>query len=207
MHLSGSPPDRASLLVGDASFWISLIATGQSEHLLDAFDAKLTITEVALVELERGRPKGRVTADAVHALMHRGSVGVVHSAPDDESLLLSFLVGPADQTLDDGEAATLVCASRLQGTAVIDERKATKLAAVRFPQLRILSTLDLLLDATVSAQIGRDTVADAIFNALVDARMRVPSAHMDTVVELLGLERAAACSSIPRKYRSSGNDI
>lgn len=201
MHLSGSQPDRASLLVGDASFWISLIATGQSEHLLDAFDATVAITDVALGELERGRSKGRVAADAVNALVRTGSVDVVSCAPEDEHLFLDLIVGAADQTLDDGEAATLVCASRLGGAAVIDERKATSLAAGRFPQLQVLSTVDLLLDAGGRLQTGEKAIADAIFNALVGARMRIPTAHLKTIVGMLGWKRAAQCPSIPKRYR------
>ncbi len=202
MHLSGSRPDLAPLLVGDASFWISLVASSRVELLLDAFGGPSAITDIALAELERGRSKGRAAPDAVGALVRRGTIEVVCCAPDDEDLFLGLVVGAAVDTLDDGEAATLVCAARLGGAAVIDERKATTLASVRFPKLRVLSTVDLMLDAHVRAAVGDAVVADAVFDALTGARMRVPPGRLADVVALVGPGRLASCHSLPSRFRA-----
>lgn len=203
MHLSGSRSDLGPLLVGDASFWISLVASGRAEQLLDAFGAPSAITDIALAELERGRSKGRAAPDAVGTLIRCGAIEVVHCVPDDEDLFLELIIGSAVATLDDGEAATLVCAARLGGAAVIDERKATTLAAIRFPDLRVLSTVDLMLDARVRAAVGDTVVADAIVDALKGARMRVPFGRLDDVVALVGWERLASCHSLPSRHRSA----
>lgn len=204
MHHSGSPPDPAAPLVGDASFWINLVATRRAELLIEAFGAPLTITDVALAELGRGRAKGRATADPVDALVQRGTVEVLRCAPEDEELFLSLVAGSALTTLDDGEAATLVCAARVGGVAVIDERKARSLAAARFPKLGVLSTVDLLLGPAVAA-VGVGTVADAIFDALTGARMRVPSERLNDVAALIGPERAVVCHSLPSSLRRSAD--
>ena len=108
MHRLGSPPDPAAMCVCDASFWINLVATGQADPLLRAIESTMVITDVALGELERGRAKGRMTAGAVISLIAQGLVGVVRCAEEDEELFLSLVVGAAAETLDDGEAATLV---------------------------------------------------------------------------------------------------
>jgi len=202
MHLSGSPPDLARALVGDASFWINVVATKRVERLLRAISASPTITDVAFAELERGRSKGRVAVEVVASLVQAGTVNVVRCAPEDEEVFTSLIVGSATETLDDGEAATLVCAARAGFTAVIDERKATSIAAIRFPELQVLSTVDLLLGARVRAIVGQAELAGAIFDALTGARMRVPRQHLDGVVELLGPERISVCQSLPSRIRT-----
>ena len=203
MHRLGSPPDPAAMCVCDASFWINLVATGQADPLLRAIESTMVITDVALGELERGRAKGRMTAGAVISLIAQGLVGVVRCAEEDEELFLSLVVGAAAETLDDGEAATLVYAARSSGIAVIDERKATSLSASRFPSLSVWSTLDVLLRKSVVAAFGRGEISDAIFGALTASRMRVPTHRLQEVVEILGSERIIRCPSLPARLRQS----
>ena len=201
MQRLGSPPDPTGMCVCDASFWINLVATCRAELILRAIKPLMVITDVALAELERGRAKGRITAEAVNALVAQGLVGVVCCASEDEELFLSLVVGPAAETLDDGEAATLVYAARSSTVAVIDERKATSIAASRFPGLGVWSTLDVLLADGVVTTFGRGEISEAIFGALTGARMRVPLHHLHDVVELLGTDRVMQCPSLPARLR------
>jgi predicted nucleic acid-binding protein len=201
MHHSGSPPDPVGMCVCDASFWINLVATRRAESLLRAIATPLVITDVALGELELGRAKGRLAAGEVSALVAKGLVQVVRCAEEDEDLFLSLIIGSAAETLDDGEAATLVYAARASIIAVIDERKATALAKSRFPSLGVWSTLDLLFADNVMGAFGSSEIADAIFDALTGARMRVPPHRLQKVVELLGVERAMQCPSLPARLR------
>ena len=142
--------------IADASVWINLIATERAHVILRATPVPLRITDVALAELERGRSKGRQAADEMAALLHMGLTDVVALAAEDEALFVSLVSGPAAETLDDGEAATLACAHRLGVCALIDERKATQIAARRFETLEVLSTVDLLLSPEVRNACGED---------------------------------------------------
>lgn len=191
------------MMIADASVWINLAATGGASRILQALPRALAITDVALGELERGRPKGRQAADEVAALLHMKVMQVVPLASEDEALFLSLVGGAASETLDDGEAATLACATRLGACAVIDERKATSLAARRLTALEICSTCDLLLGPDVRGMMGDADLAEALFAALTQARMRVPDHHAPAVVALLGV-RAASCLSIPARFRAAG---
>jgi len=189
-------------MVADASVWINLAATGGAHRILKALSRPLAITDVALAELERGRPKGRQAADEVAALLHLKLMQVVPLAAEDEALFLSLVAGAASETLDDGEAATLACATSLGACAVIDERKATSLAARRLTALEVCSTCDLLMGPEVRDMLGETGHADALFAALTQARMRVPDSHAATIVKLLG-DRAASCLSIPARFRGA----
>lgn len=189
------------MMVADASVWINLVATGRADRVLRALSRPLAITAVAFGELDRGRPKGRQTADEVTALIHMDLVQVVPLADADELLFLSLVSGAASETLDDGEAATLACAIRLTACAVIDERKATRLAARKFAGLEVQSTTDLLLSLEVRSAFTHSELEAALFGALTGARMRVPDHHATDIVSILGPERAAQCHSLPARLR------
>jgi hypothetical protein len=189
------------MAVADASVWINLAATGCADRILGLYGATLEITQTALSELERGRLKGRQAADEVAALLHLGLIQVVDLDPQDEDLFLSLVAGDAAQTLDDGEAATLVHAHRVGTTAFIEERKATALAAVRFPGLVVASTVDLLFAPAVRGGLGEAGLGDAFYGALVEAKMRVAAHHALEVVACVGRERAEGCTSLPASVR------
>ena len=190
------------MMIADASVWINLAATGAAHRILQALPRPLAITDVALGELERGRQKGRQAADEVAALLNMKLMQVIPLASADEALFMSLVAGTASETLDDGEAATLACAVRLGACAVIDERKATSLAARRLTALEVCSTCDLLMGQDVRDVLGEAGHADALFAALTQARMRVPDSHAATIVNLLGT-RAALCLSIPARFRGA----
>lgn len=202
MRHSGFRSEPALPLVGDASFWINLVATRQAEGLIRGWATLLAITDIALGELNRGRSRGRSAAAEVEELVARGLIEIASLSQEDEEDFLSLVAGPTSQTLDDGEAATLVVAARRAGTAVIDERKATALAAVRYPKLALCSTADLLLDPLSINSLGQERITGAVFDALTGARMCVPEHRMEEVLHLLGPERAAKCRSLPERYRS-----
>jgi hypothetical protein len=191
------------MAVADASVWINLAATGCADRILALYGATLDITQAALSELERGRPKGRKAADEVTALLHVGRAQVVELDPLDEDLFLSLVAGGAAQTLEDGEAATLVYAKRVGTTAFIDERKATSLARTRFPGLGVASTLDLLFMPAVRSGLGESLLSDVIHSALMEAKMRVAAHHAREVVACVGRDRAHGCTSLRASLRSA----
>ena len=112
-----------------------------------------------------------------------------------------LVIGPATETLDDGEAATIAYAEERGIVPVIDERKARRICAQRFTRLRPLSTVDLFAAADVETSLGRRALADAVFQALRTARMRVLPQHIDWVVALIGADRVPQCPSLPRSVR------
>ena len=102
------------------------------------------------------------------------------------------------KTLDDGEAATIAHALWRDAVALIDERKARRICAERFPRLRLASTVDVLLHSLVTDALGETGQRDAIFRALRDAKMQVvPPDRMQELVRRIGPVRAAACTSLP----------
>jgi predicted nucleic acid-binding protein len=193
--------DETGPVVADASVWINLVAGGRAPNILRALPLPLQISRIALDELERGRDKGRVTAKRMEPLIAAGLVAVIDLTDGAEEIYLSLVAGPVSQTLDDGEAATLAHALQAGGSAIIDERKAIGLAASRFPDLRIISTTDLLMSSRLHSVLSRTDLADILYAALTDARMRVPDHLLDAVCEYLGPSRILNCPSLPARLR------
>lgn len=195
--------DGVTSLVGDASVWINLVATGRAEEILRSFPAELVITTTALGELESGRTKGRQTAAEVTRLIEVGLIREVSLSSADEAVFLDLVAGPTSLTLDDGEAATIAYALGSGTGALIDERKATDLCGDRYPALIVMSTTDLLLADPIVSSFQADDLSECLFLALTVARMRVPERHLAGVCELLGPDRCRECRSLPAAWRQS----
>ena len=204
-----SPPrswvDSGRPLVADASVWINIIAGGQATAILRALARPPILPRIVLGELERGRNKGRATAERMAKLIEMGLVEVADLHADAEATFMSLVAGPISETLDDGEAATLAHASQIGGIAMIDERKAMGLAARRFPALPILSTVQLLLSPVTCAVLTEEQITEMLHAALQHARMRVPDEHLAEVCRRLGPVRAADCTSLPAGARSEAS--
>ncbi len=191
-----SPP-----LVADASVWINLIASGLATDVLRALPTPTLIPRIALDELKRGQEKGHSAYAGVLPLIAEGHADVIDLPEAAEDTYLTLVAGPASQTLDDGEAATLALALHFGATALIDERKAISIAAAQYPDLIVATTSDVLLRTNVRSAVDEATLANGLFAALTKARMRVPEHLLGQVCECLGPERARRCLSLPARIR------
>jgi len=167
-----------------------------ARQILVALGGPSVVKETTLSEVLVDPQDGGSATAAINALILSGSL--VRERMDDEGLAIFIdLVGaePPDD-LGDGEAATLAHALRRSATAVIDERKASRIARSQFRNLKICSSLDIFACSRVAQVLGADALSDALFNAVKYARMRVPFEYDDWVRELLGPERIAECRSL-----------
>ena len=200
----GSPTcltDPAALIAADTSAVINLNATGCAREIAGALPNKLVVVDAVSAELDEGRRRGRQDADLLSELVAGGLVEIVQLDDLAASHFEKLVVGPAAMTLDDGEAATIAYSIGREGIAVIDERKATRICADIFPDLRIGSTVDILAHPNVQRSLGKELLADAVFKALRHGRMRVFPHHIEWVVGLIGTDLAAACASLPNSVR------
>lgn len=196
MGMPTSFDDEIPLMVLDASAVINVSATGYSKQIVRAFSNRLVIVDIVYKELEVGRARGWPDVDLVDELVADGLIEIVRL--DDAALahFESLVIGPALTTLDDSEAATIAYANESRITAVIDEKKVTQVATERFPGLQIYTTAELLTRPPVKGSLGDENLAEAVFHALVKARMPVDHRLRPLIAELVGSERAAICSNI-----------
>jgi len=185
----------------DASAVINLNATDCAHDILRALGDRIVVVDTVVDELAVGTRTSRedpaklqdlVAASAIE-LVTLGQVGSEHFA--------ALVAGRASETLDDGEAASIAFALESGGAVVIDERKANRICRERFPQLRLACTVDIFLHPAVGAALGRERLISAVLSALQRARMQVPVHHLASVVDLVGVEQAGRCPSLPRSVR------
>jgi predicted nucleic acid-binding protein len=193
--------ESGSVVVADSSVMINLNASFRAADILDALPFRVVVTDIVASELQEDRRSGRQDAALLDTLVQAGRIGTVSLGDAALDIFANLVVGPAGDTLDDGEAATIAYAVEAGIPPVLDERKALRIYAARFSGPHALSTVDLFAEAAVEAALGRPGLGDAVFRSLQTARMRVAAERLSWVVALIGTERAVQCPSLPRTVR------
>lgn len=196
--------DPTVAVVADTSILINLNASGYAPAILEALPNRFLVVSEVERELPEDRQTGRNDAVALARWVDSGHAAIVHLKERGMERFYDLVSGPTARTLDDGEAATIAYALETEPPAVplIDERKANRICAERFAALVTGSTVDLLAQDDVRAALGRERLAEAVFNALRHGRMRVLPRHLKWVVDLMGPEQVRQCKSLPRSVRS-----
>lgn len=199
MKSSSFPGEPDVPVVTDASVIINLNATRTAAAVIGAFPNRFLVTDTVRRELLTGGSRGHGSWEGLEALIHDRSIELVELEPENGPAYRSLVEGRFKETLDDGEAATIAYAVGRGAVALIDEHKARRICADRFPALRLASSVDVLCHGSVTRALGESGQHDAIFRALRDARMQVvPRDRLRGVVERIGADRAAKCPSLSR---------
>lgn len=188
-------------MVADTSVVINLDATTHFGPILASLRNRLLIPTAVEIELRRGEMEGGHGENALWEFIASGRAEVVALTPDGLGQFRDLTSGLAAETLGDGEAATIACAHELNAIALIDERKGLRISAERFSSLAAATTLQVLAHPQVQTSLGRETLSEAVFNALTRARMRVPQEYHRWVVDLIGADNVRKCHSLPRSLR------
>lgn len=190
-------------VVIDTSAAINLMASGFAAEIVSALPNRMIAVDTVLAELEPGRHRGRPHADLLKKIVASGGIEVVSLGETAVGIFESLVIGPAAETLDDGEAATLAYAVDIGAIPIIDERKATRICDWKFPDVQLGSTGDLFAHQAVLNSLGHDRLSHAILNALQQARMQVHPHFLEWVVGLIDNDQIAHCTSLPRSARLS----
>ena len=189
-------------LVLDTSAIINLNASGCARDILVALPRPALVVGAVLDDLDRDGSRGRGDAMAAAEPIAVGALTVSGLGDAGLTYFESLVVGPAVETLDDGEAAVIARAAETGAVAVIDDRKAIAICKRRHPAVDLLSSADLFADIAVQAALGEQRLVEAVFNALQRGRMRVLPHRLDWVVGLIGKDRARLCRSLPASART-----
>ena len=200
--MANSTSSRGDPLVLDTSVVINLSLSRAGERIIRALSRPVLVVDIAANELAGGRGLGAQVEATLMDWDRQGLAKIVDLHPDAMDVYESLVLGDGRNTLDDGEAATIAHAMHLCGSAAVDEAKACRLCRERFPQLGLASSASLMTDRLVVTALGEAAASDAVFNALHVGRMRVPHELVPHVVRMIGLDRAAACRSLPAPVRN-----
>jgi predicted nucleic acid-binding protein len=193
--------DETAPFIFDTSTVINLNGTGCAPPILDAIPNRIIVMDAVVDELRMDSRSSRDDARLLASLISDGLISEVATGALGGDHFERLVLGDTADTLDDGEAATIAGAVEMRGVAVIDERKAKRICRVRYPELAVASTVDILALDSVAKALGEERLAVAVYSALNSARMRVLPEHIDWVVQLIGVERAVLCTSLPGHVR------
>ena len=201
MNSQGCLIESGNILVADASVVINLLETRCINTILNALPNQMVISSQVDREILHVKYRRRGNTNDLREQIAAKKITVVELEDLGAQHFEYLVCGPAQDTLDDGEAATIAIALELNATPLIDEPKATRICEVKFPELVVGCSVDIFAHDKLEYYLGRDKLVDAVFNALRDGRMRVPPQFMQWVVNLIGQERANECSSLPKSVR------
>jgi predicted nucleic acid-binding protein len=193
MSCSSSLIDIADPLVLDTSVVINLHACKHGERILTAIPNDIVVPEIVAGELEHDTSR----RNGEHSFLHRlvtGGIVTLANMTDAEYEIFHELTSTSP-SLDDGEAATIAVAAARDLLPVIDEKRgrARALVNARTPSW----SLDLFRHPTAIAVLGDQPAIEALYLALRDGRMRIPSESADGVIALIGMERSRDCTCLP----------
>ena len=185
----------------DASVWINILGTGLAGEILKCLGDSTVVVDLAANEVHRHPLEPAAVTEPLARLIEDGLLS--RRVLDDAgyATFVSLVGAATPDDLGDGEAATLAFAHHHGHAAVIDERKARRIAAERFPEIEVISTVTLLRSDAVARALG-DRLPEAVFSALSTARMRVLKADASWVLDCVGIERARGCRTVARWIRT-----
>lgn len=189
-------------IVLDSSVVINILACGQPARFLTSLGCTVVTPRQVIDEISREPVQPANHGDSLPGLLQSGLL-LPHDLADENYLEFLDLVGAAaPDSLGDGEAATIATAEQLQCLAIIDERKAMRIARNRRDVGLTACTLDLYAYSLTLAHYSRKDMASLVFNSMQHARMRIPAERRAWVIDLIGEEKAKQCSCFPRSLQA-----
>jgi hypothetical protein len=181
-----------------------LLGSGAPSLILRGLHRRILVDDVTLGEVSIDPATGKSAKDACDKLIADGLIEKVEMTDQAYELFISLTGANPPDDLDDGEAATIAQALQLGAAAVIDERKATRIAASSFPDLVVFSSIDLFGCSDLVRAIAEHELASLLYGAFKNARMRVPLLFLPWIVATVGESRLVECSSVrlPRAQAS-----
>ncbi len=196
-------PEGKPVFVLDASVIINFLGSGRPQEILESLDAQILIAEPVFREVSHD-PSKRVSPQAwLREIEAKGLVQVIKLYGDALLAYFDLVSAPPPENLDDGEAATIAVAMESGAMPVLDEKRARRIFRSRYPGLPLASTAELFRRANDSGRISRNDSRMALFDALRIARMQVAPDMAEWVVNVIGVENAKQCPSLPRKFRGT----
>lgn len=195
MTCSSSLTDDLTPLVLDTSVLINLYACTFGKQALAALPNDIIVPDIVIQELAHETSKNNGEHQFLESLISQGHI---QSAPlnDGEWSVYERLITETP-SLGDGEAATIAVAATQGFLPVIDDGKGRSQAIKIIPSKSPAWSLDIFMHPNVEAELVNGQHIEAIHLALRNGRMRIDDARCDAVVNLIGVDRALYCNSLP----------
>ncbi|WP_146013969.1 hypothetical protein [Trinickia dabaoshanensis] len=172
-------------LILDASVLINLLGCRAAAEVFSVLEPPCLVEDKVFGEISRHPVPGLCHVEELQALQDAGFIERVRMEKQEYSKYLELIQAPLGQRLDVGESATLAVAQQRALSVVIDENKARSFVRSQMSQLTMVSTLSMLISATV--RLGKDVahLQRLVMAARENAKMGVPKDERDLLSEVL----------------------
>jgi predicted nucleic acid-binding protein len=178
-----------SPLVIDTSAVINILGCGAGRTLLGSLRRTCVVEERVMLELTYHPIPLRDAQQEVQDLVRQGLLNVIRMDDDDYDLFLELSASSGHPGLGVGESAAIAIAARRGHVVVLDDRKARRRTGTHYPELRLMSSATVFLEAAraggFSTQETRALFTSAIDNAgmciLKEERNLVAHLELDNV--------------------------
>jgi predicted nucleic acid-binding protein len=177
-HLPAGP------VILDASAFINLLGCGNTVALVKKLNAVLLIEQRTLKEINRHPVSSFDHKAVIDELVHIQLLKVERMDAAEYETYLSLVQGSLTAKLDDGESAAIAIATRGY-PVLLDENKARRHVAARFPSISYCSTLRLLLTIGHRSQLKIQDIQALVLSARSHARMGVPKDDLPLLETLM----------------------
>lgn len=195
MSCSSSLIEITDPLILDTSVLINLHACKYGERILAAIPNDIVIPDIVAGELEHETSRRNGEYRFLNSLIADGIVTLANL--NDAEYELFQMLTCTSPSLDDGEAATIAVAATRHLFPVIDERRGRARAGILMKARTPGWSLDLFRHPMAIAALGDQPAVEALYLALREGRMRIPSESADGVITLIGVERSRDCTCLP----------
>jgi predicted nucleic acid-binding protein len=175
----------------DTSALINFAATGALVDILRCLNGRAVIEPAVKRELIRNPRDGSDLRPLIESLIKEEHLNEIYMNETESQMFIGLVGALPPDDLGDGEAATLALAST-RGAAVIDERKARRIAARDLSHVQLYTTLDILCSPLVVATLTEEKVISAFIDERRFAKMHVPAFWNEWAIEFLGHNAAEA---------------
>ena len=158
----------------DASVLINILGCGAPETILSGLQYPALVEERTLREVLRHPLPGQDHTEFFDFAFESGLLVQVQMSDDEYDTYLTMIQASLGTRLDDGESAALSVAHHRRICAVIDEKKARNFATRNFPELKVVSSLKLLISAAARLDKGINWAKTTVTAAHVNARLAAP---------------------------------
>jgi predicted nucleic acid-binding protein len=192
-------------VIADASVLINFLGTEIVGTLLAYLKRPLVMAEEAMGEVKRHPFPGANLAADLGRLRESGLVQVVQLGAIGRAHFYELTADDLMGGWDDGEAATIALAVERGDTSVVvlDEKKAARVLAERWPGRALTHSVMLLAQAQIRGSLSSTEFAKACCCALQHARMRVPAEAVEWMVDVIGSEQARTFTTLAKMLRTN----
>lgn len=172
-------------LVLDASALINLLGCGATELVFKSLKFPCLVETRVLAEITRHPVPGQSHVNTIDALIRSSSIELATMDAQEYELFITMAQAPLPRRLGAGESAALAVASHRGLPMVLDDNKARAVRAAILPEVEAISSLKLLVSASVRLRWKKSFLREVLNNALTISRMGVPKDERSLLRDVL----------------------